>query len=78
MRDYAIVSPRFWIGTTGRELRRLGPEVQVVALYLLTAPHSNMIGLYYLPIPTLCHETGARHGKGLPSPSKPLEGVCRL
>ena len=34
------------------------PQVQVLALYLLSAPGSNMIGLYYLPIPVILHESG--------------------
>ena len=58
MRDYSKVSGRFWIGSTGKALRQQGPEAQVVALYLLTAPSSNMLGLYYLPLVVLAHETG--------------------
>lgn len=58
MREYAKVSPSFWIGDTGRKLRKLGPEVQVAALYLITAPGAGMTGMYYLPIPTFAHETG--------------------
>lgn len=58
MRTYAKVSPRFWTGSTGRAIREMGPDCQLVALYLLTAPSSNMIGLYYLPLPTVAHETG--------------------
>lgn len=58
MRDYAKVAPQFWTGRTGKEIRREGRDVQVVALYLLTSPQANMIGLYYLPLPTLCHEVG--------------------
>ena len=58
MRDYARISPRFWTGTTGKQIKALGAEHQVVALYLLTAPQSNMIGLYYLPIAYLAHESG--------------------
>lgn len=50
MRDYAKVSPRFWLGETGRELRKAGAEAQVVAFYLMTSPHANMLGLYYLPV----------------------------
>src|SRR5712691_9913828 len=58
MRDYGKVAPQFWIGETGRQLRALGCAVQVVALYLLTCPHASMIGLYYLPLSVLLHETG--------------------
>lgn len=57
VRDYAVVSPRFWTGETGREIRKCGKDARLVAMYLLTAPGSNMIGLYYLPLPILCHET---------------------
>lgn len=58
MRSYATVSPAFWTGDTGRQLRAMGTDVLAVALYLMTSPHSNMIGLYYLPLVALCHETG--------------------
>ena len=69
MRDYAKVSPKFWTGETGREIRRLdkeggsqgaskGVEGALVALYLMTSPHSNMLGLYYQPILYMAHETG--------------------
>lgn len=66
MRDYAVVSPLFWTGATGKEIRSLGPEAQVVAMYLITSPHSNALGIYYLPLPLLAHETGL-----------PLEGASK-
>lgn len=58
MRDYGKVSPQFWIGNTGRELKSKGPEALIVSMYLLTNPHANMIGMYYLPIIYIAHETG--------------------
>ena len=58
MRDYAKISPQFWIGSTGRKLRDAGPEATLVALYLLSNPHANMLGLYYLPQLYIAHETG--------------------
>lgn len=58
MRDYAKVSPKFWTGETGQELARRGSEALVVALYLMTSPHSNMLGLYYQPVLYLAEETG--------------------
>lgn len=78
MRDYGKVSPHFWIGKTGKELRQAGPESQLVALYLLTSPHANMIGLYYMPLAFLSHETGlTMEGakKGLSSAIK--AGFCK-
>lgn len=62
MREYGAISPQFWTGRTGRQIRKLGPMAQVVALYLLTAPGSTMLGLYYLPIGTIVHETGIPEG----------------
>lgn len=58
MRDYGKVSPQFWIGKTGRDLKAQGPEALIVSMYLLTNPHANMIGMYYLPVVYIAHETG--------------------
>ncbi len=58
MRPYAKVTPSLWIGGTGRELRKRGDHSQLLALYLMTAPLSNMLGLYYLPKAIIVHETG--------------------
>lgn len=58
MRDYGKVAPTFWTGETGRALRKAGPEAQLVALYLVTCQSAHMSGIFYLAVPTLCHETG--------------------
>ena len=58
MRDYGKVSPQFWIGQTGKKLRSEGAEAQIVAMYLMTSPHANMLGLYYCPAMFIAHETG--------------------
>jgi hypothetical protein len=70
MRDHAIVSPHFWTGETGRLLRH-DPDAQRIAFYLMTCPHANMIGLYYLPLPFICHEVGITD-KGA------MKGLARL
>lgn len=57
MRDYGKVSPLFWTGATGKELRKQ-PEALIVAMYLMTSPHANMLGLYYMPTLYIAHETG--------------------
>lgn len=57
MRDYAKVAPQFWTGETGRQLRPLGAEVRVVATYLMTSPHANMLGLFYCPIAYIVEDT---------------------
>lgn len=68
MRDYSKVVGTFWTGETGKALRRRGPEAVIVAAYLMTSPHSNMLGLYYQPLLYLAHETGL----GLEGASKGL------
>jgi hypothetical protein len=77
VRDYAKLAPTFWTGETGRAIRRRGSEGVVVALYLMSAPGSNMLGLYYQPVLYMAHETGL----GLEGASKGLadciaEGFC--
>ena len=65
MRDYGKVSAQFWVGKTGRALRG-NHEAQLVALYLMTSPHSNMIGVYHCPLQYVAYETGL-----------PLEGASK-
>lgn len=57
MRDYGTVASQFWVRGTGKELRG-DMEAQLVALYLMTSPHANMIGVFHLPVLYLAHETG--------------------
>ncbi|OMS46496.1 hypothetical protein [Burkholderia pseudomallei] len=70
MREYGKIGPRFWIGNTGKKLKKAGPEAVVVGLYLITSPHSNMLGLYYQPELFIAHETGL----GIEGASKGLRG----
>lgn len=71
MRDYGKVSPHFWTGTTGKKLRQT-PEGLIVAMYLMTSPHANMLGLYYIPLLYIAHETGL----GFEGASKGLQRAC--
>src|SRR3546814_17545060 len=79
MRDYAKLGPKMWHGKTIRDLRKRaearalegaprGSEGIVVALYLMTSPSYNMLGLFTHPILYMAHETGLCAGgawKGL-------------
>lgn len=58
MRNYSIISPAFWTGKTGKAIKAKGAETQMLALYLMSSPHSNMIGLYFLPKLYISYETG--------------------
>lgn len=57
MRDYAKAVPKMWHGKTFKALRK-HPEGLVVALYLMTSPSSNMLGLYAQPVLYMAYETG--------------------
>ncbi len=65
MRDYSKVSGQFWTGKTGKALRG-NQQAQIIALYLLTSPHANMIGVFHCPILYMAHETGS-----------PIEGATK-
>lgn len=70
MRDYSKVSPKFWIGPTGKAIKKHGLEAVIVSMYLMTSPHSNMLGLFYQPVVFMAHETGL----GLEGAHKGLAG----
>jgi len=74
MRCYAKISSQFWIGETGKQIRELGIETYVVAVYLITSPNANMLGVYYLPIVYIAHETGL----SAEGASKTLQSLCDL
>jgi hypothetical protein len=58
MRQYARIEPKAWQGDTFERLRAYGPEALLLAMYLMTSPHSNMMGLYKLPLMYVSEETG--------------------
>ncbi|ASF48096.1 hypothetical protein [Methylovulum psychrotolerans] len=66
MRDYGKVSPKFWTGRTGKAIKAEGMEAVLVAMYLMTSPHADMLGVYYLPTVYIAHDTGL-----------PLAGACK-
>jgi hypothetical protein len=58
MREFVKISPKFWIGPTGRAIRKSGVDAQLVALYLLSSPHVSFIGMYHLPMVYIAADTG--------------------
>lgn len=72
MRDYAKMVPTFWTGKTGKALKKKGMEAVVVAAYLVSSPHSNMLGLYFQPVLYMAHETGL----GIEGATKGLTDAC--
>lgn len=76
MRDYGKISPTFWIGETGKKLRG-APDAQVLAIYLMTSPHSAMTGIFHCPILYMGHETGlGTEGANKALARLILEGFC--
>ncbi len=65
---YVKMHETFWTGETGRKIRALGLEAQVVAHYLINNRHANMTGLYLLPLMYISADTGIP----IEAPSKPL------
>lgn len=57
MRDYSQFRSSFWTGETGVALRD-DPDGQRLAAYLITSPHANVIGLYWLPVNYAAREIG--------------------
>ncbi|EAZ2247997.1 DNA-binding protein [Salmonella enterica] len=53
MRDYGKVNSSFWISES---IRSLSDDGRMLALYLLTSPHANMIGCFRLPDGYVCED----------------------
>jgi hypothetical protein len=52
---YSKVFVKIW---HSKDFRTLSKEGKMLFLYLLTSPHRNMGGFYYLPLPYLCFDVG--------------------
>lgn len=60
MRSYSVLLPAFWSGTTGKAITIAGKDTRILATYLLTCEHANMLGLYRLPLLYIAEETGLK------------------
>jgi hypothetical protein len=47
MREYGKIHSSFW---TSQDIREAGEDGRVLAAYLLTSPHSNMLGCFRVPL----------------------------
>jgi uncharacterized phage protein (TIGR02220 family) len=74
MREFAKISPQIWINESGRKIKKLGPETFFVSFYLLSNPHACMIGIYYLPVAFIAHETGL----SIEQASSSLRNLCEV
>jgi hypothetical protein len=53
MRDYGKVHTRFWSSDT---IRSLSDSGRLLAMYLMTSPHSNIAGVFRLPDGYVCED----------------------
>ena len=52
---YTKVESRFW---QDEKMRDVSDEARYLMLYLLTSPHRNVLGFYFLPEPYACFDLG--------------------
>ena len=55
MRDYGKVQSSFW---TSADTCKLSDDGKLLSLYLLTGPHSNILGCFRLPIGYVSDDLG--------------------
>ncbi|MEO7862303.1 MAG: hypothetical protein ABIU05_18100 [Nitrospirales bacterium] len=55
-----MVLSQFWTGRTGKAITVAGKDARILATYLLTCEHSNMLGLYRLPLLYVVEEAGLK------------------
>ncbi|MGC3975638.1 MAG: hypothetical protein QM771_14835 [Nitrospira sp.] len=60
MRSFSTIRSQFWSGTTGKAVTIAGKDTRILATYLLTCEHANMLGLYRLPLLYIAEETGLK------------------
>ena len=52
---YTRVESRFW---QDEKMRTVSDDARYLMLYLLTSPHRNIVGFYFLPSPYACFDLG--------------------
>lgn len=58
MRAFAKFPVRFWARKSTKEIKQMGSDKLLISIYLQTNTHSNMIGLYHLPLEYISIDTG--------------------
>jgi hypothetical protein len=54
---YRVVPGFVWVDP---KFKNLAPTEKLLLLHLITGPHANVSGLFYLPLSYIAHETGVR------------------
>jgi len=69
MSRYATIYTKIWQDET---FKTLDSDAQMLFIYLLTSPHSNLIGFYYLPMAYVAEDLG----NPCETLSKPFRNLC--
>jgi hypothetical protein len=56
MREYSKIYRHLWVNHPDNKIHQLDNQTRFLAIYLVSNPHVNMIGMYYLPLPIIAHE----------------------
>lgn len=56
-RAYGTMPSEVWLGIAIPGFLSLSAEAKLAEVYLLSSPHANMLGLYWLPLPYMARET---------------------
>jgi hypothetical protein len=49
MREYSKIYRHLWVNHPDNKIHQLDNQTRFLAIYLMSNPHVNMIGMYYLP-----------------------------
>jgi hypothetical protein len=55
-RAYGTIPNELWLGTEIPGFLSLSAEAKLAEIYLLSSPHANMLGVYWLPLPYMARE----------------------
>ena len=55
-RSYGTIPSEVWLGIEIPGFLSLTADAKLVVIYLLSSPHANMLGLYWLPLPYMARE----------------------
>lgn len=58
MREFNKVSAKYWLTPLIKKIKQLGTDAMYLSIYLQTNHHTHSLGVFYLPIQYIAHDTG--------------------
>lgn len=78
MTKHVKIPVTLWQGQYGEQIRQLELHTRYLALYLMTSPAINMVGVYRLPFEQIAKDTGLSvHVIGKAMAELERAGICR-